>query len=116
MSKHKRDNLPMDWKTVITQVQGRHNLTQPQLAKLVGCSQAFISDLVRGRTREPRYSIGQRLLDLSKSDALYSQHPVREPSKPHDEPCCACRAVVSAQDGLKQAGSFVSTAAAGQGA
>lgn len=63
----------MDWKTVITQVLARHGLTQPQLAKLVGCSQACISDLVRGRVREPRYSLGLHLIELTKSDAA-SRH------------------------------------------
>ncbi len=40
-------------------------MTQPMLAKALGCSQASISDLMRGRTREPRYSIGQHLLTLA---------------------------------------------------
>ncbi len=59
----------MDWKPVIAQVRAKQGLTQPQLAKLVGCSQACISDLVRGRVREPRYSLGLRLLELANSDA-----------------------------------------------
>lgn len=64
----------MDWKPVIAQVRAKQGLTQPQLAKLVGCSQACISDLVRGRVKEPRYSLGMRLLELANSDAV-PHHP-----------------------------------------
>ena len=71
----------MDWKTVITQVQVRHALTQPQLAKLVGCSQACISDLARGRVGEPRYSLGLRLLELSNAKAPARQHLARKPRR-----------------------------------
>ena len=59
----------MDWKIIIAQVQAKSGLTQPQLAQLLGCSQAHISDLARGRQREPRYSLGLRLLELSNGGA-----------------------------------------------
>ncbi len=69
----------MDWKTVITQAQARNGLTQTRLAQQVGCSQASITDLLRGRTREPRYSLGQRLLDLSNGDTQNSKHLTGKP-------------------------------------
>lgn len=55
----------MDWKTVVKEAQANSGFTQLILAKQLGCSQASISDLERGRTREPRYSIGQKLLSLA---------------------------------------------------
>ena len=72
----------MDWKTVITRAQVKHALTQPQIAALVGCSQACISDLVRGRVPDPRYSVGQRLLDLSMAKSLGRQHLTPKPRTP----------------------------------
>ena len=54
----------MNWPNVIHELQRRRGLTQPQIAALVGCSQASISDLSTGKTREPRFYIGRALLDL----------------------------------------------------
>lgn len=71
----------MDWKNIIAQAQARSGLTQPQLAQLLGCSQAHISDLARGRQREPRYSLGMRLLELSNGSATARQHLARKPRK-----------------------------------
>lgn len=59
----------IDWKHTVSQAQARNGLTQMSLAKLAGCSQACIGDLMHGRTREPRFSLGQRLLELANSDA-----------------------------------------------
>ena len=39
-------------------------MTQPQIAAQVGCSQSTISDIATGVTREPRYSIGEKLRHL----------------------------------------------------
>ena len=55
----------MDWKLIVRQAQAKTGFTQQVLAKQLGCSQASISGLERGRTREPRYSIGQKLLVLA---------------------------------------------------
>lgn len=57
----------MDWKNIITQAKARHRLTQPQLAEIVGCTQPSISALERGVTQDPRFSIGQKLLELATS-------------------------------------------------
>ena len=76
----------MDWKCIISQARARSGLTQPQLAQLLGCSQAHISDLVRGRQREPRYSLGLRLLELANSNAT-PHHPA--PGASDIEPAAA---------------------------
>ena len=66
----------MDWKNVIEKIQARHGLTQPQIAEIVGCAQGSISHLVSGRTPDPRYSIGRKLLDLSRA-----AYPLRKPTR-----------------------------------
>jgi hypothetical protein len=55
---------PTAWAGIVKSVQRRTGLNQCQLAQECGCSQPSISDLVTGRTREPSYSIGKRLMDL----------------------------------------------------
>lgn len=55
----------MDWKNIIKQAQTRNSLTQTELAQRACCSQSCIADLARGRTLEPRYSLGLRLLELA---------------------------------------------------
>ena len=77
----------MDWKNIIKQAQTRNSLTQAELAQKADCSQSCIADLARGRTIEPRYSLGLRLIDLANT----------QPAT------------------LAPAGSDIATAAAGQG-
>lgn len=54
----------MNWKNVIAEIQRHGQMTQPQIAEKVGCSQATISDLVNGATKQPRYPLGAALLAL----------------------------------------------------
>ena len=54
----------MDWKNVIAEIQRHGKMTQPQIAEKVGCGQATISDLVNGGTKQPRWPLGDALLDL----------------------------------------------------
>lgn len=63
----------MQWKNVISEIQDRQGWAQPQIAKEAGCAQATISDLVTGKTTEPRFSLGQRLIALSKKPARKSK-------------------------------------------
>ncbi|MBN8493225.1 MAG: helix-turn-helix domain-containing protein [Burkholderiales bacterium] len=44
----------------------RSGLTQPQLAEAAGCGQSTISELLRGKTTDPRTSTGLVLLRLAK--------------------------------------------------
>lgn len=53
----------MDWKKLIAEIQAQ-GLTQPQIAERCKCGQATISDLVGGRTGEPRHSLGEALRAL----------------------------------------------------
>lgn len=55
----------IDWASTVRALLGS-GLTQPQLAQLCGCGQATISDVVRGKTTDPRTSLGLRLIDLAR--------------------------------------------------
>lgn len=57
----------MDWKSVIFKAQAEHGLTQVQIAERVGCTQTCISDLYRGKTADPLYTVGAKLIQLTKS-------------------------------------------------
>ncbi|APW37629.1 hypothetical protein RD110_10870 [Rhodoferax koreense] len=68
----------MEWKNVIAQIQTVRGLTQPQIAAKAGCAQATISDLARGKTTEPRHSLGVRLLALMETDSKRRRRVARE--------------------------------------
>ena len=59
--------MGMQWKTAIADIQRHGKLTQPQIAKKVGCGQATISDLVNGKTLQPRWPLGEAIIALLKS-------------------------------------------------
>ena len=69
----------MDWKNITKQALVNSGLTQVELAKLAGCSQSGLGDLLSGRTQEPRYSLGLRLLELSNGGVPARQHIARKP-------------------------------------
>lgn len=54
----------MNWKYIIREIQRLGGMTQPEIAKHVGCGQATISGLCNGATQQPRYQLGAELLDL----------------------------------------------------
>lgn len=58
-----------DWPAVVRALVAS-GLTQPQIAQQCGCGQATLSDLVRGKTKEPRYSTGFALLRLAASRGI----------------------------------------------
>ncbi len=55
--------MPMNWIDLITQLNA-HGLTQQQIAAACGCGQTTISEIAAGKTKEPRYGLGQKLIDL----------------------------------------------------
>ena len=55
----------MNWPQLITDLQ-EQGFTQPQIAARVGCAQATVSELLRGKTSDPRYSLGVSLKALHK--------------------------------------------------
>jgi len=55
----------MDWKLIITELVASGS-TQVQIAAVCGCSQATISELLRGLIKQPSYPIGEALLSMHK--------------------------------------------------
>jgi transcriptional regulator with XRE-family HTH domain len=53
----------MNWIDLITQLNA-HGLTQQQIAAACGCGQTTISEIAAGKTKDPRYGLGQKLIDL----------------------------------------------------
>lgn len=51
----------MDWKQIIADLIDR-GVTQPEIATKCGCSQASISDLATGKTKQPRFDLGASLI------------------------------------------------------
>lgn len=68
------EQLP--WPEIISWLTEKARLTQPEIARLCGCGQSTISDLLRGATADPRTSTGLLLLGLAR------QHGVFEPEWP----------------------------------
>lgn len=67
----------MDWKTIVIEAKRNTGFTQHELARELGCSQSAICDLMHGRTREPRFNLGQQLLTLAG-------HPATAPAPTTD--------------------------------
>ena len=67
----------MDWKTLLSQLRER-GWTQSLIADRIGGSQATVSDLNKGKTVNPSYSIGSALIALHASGEL----PAEESSSP----------------------------------
>ena len=74
---------PINWPEIIRALVDKAGLTQPEIARLCGCGQSTISDLLRGNTTDPRTSTGLLLLGLAK------QHGLADPEWPHaaGRPC-----------------------------
>jgi transcriptional regulator with XRE-family HTH domain len=60
----------MDWKKCITDIHAR-GFSQAEIAQLCGVKQNTISDLMRGKTADPRYSIGVGLKKLHERVCRY---------------------------------------------
>lgn len=57
----------MNWKHIIEQLSGL-GLTQADIATKCGCTQAAISHLSTGQSKEPTYKIGSALQALLKRE------------------------------------------------
>lgn len=56
----------MTWTQTIAEIQKR-GLSQSQIAAACRCGQVTISDLARGKTKQPHFVLGQALMALSKA-------------------------------------------------
>jgi len=55
----------MDWKALITDLMNT-GLSQATIGQHLGMSQAWVSDLVRGRTSTMHWEVGEKLIALHK--------------------------------------------------
>lgn len=53
-----------DWPAIIAEIRKRGRMRLLDIAAECECSEATISDLVTGRSREPRHALGERLRAL----------------------------------------------------
>lgn len=56
----------MDWKDLLSEMFA-NGLTQTVIAERVGVAQSAISELATGKTKEPRWSTGQKLRSLYRA-------------------------------------------------
>ena len=56
----------MDWKQLILEITSS-GMTQAEVAAEAGLAQSAISDLVTGKTTEPRYSTGKKLVAIRRN-------------------------------------------------
>lgn len=57
----------MDWTELIKRLQTRGWL-QVQIAERVGATQSTISELLNGKTCEPRYSVAAALIEIDRAE------------------------------------------------
>jgi transcriptional regulator with XRE-family HTH domain len=57
----------MDWTELIKRLQTRGWL-QVQIADRVGATQSTISELLNGKTGEPRYSVAAALIEIDRAE------------------------------------------------
>lgn len=57
----------MDWTALIKRLNARGWL-QAQIAERVGATQSTISELLNGKTGDPRYSVAAALIALDESE------------------------------------------------
>jgi predicted XRE-type DNA-binding protein len=67
----------MNWTQIISEICEASGLNQSQIAQRTGIAKSSLSELLSGSTKEPRFSTGEKLLNMhrrltrksSKSDA-----------------------------------------------
>lgn len=60
------DNWRMDWKDLLSELFAS-GMTQTVVAERIGVAQSAISELATGKTKEPRWTTGQKLRALHRS-------------------------------------------------
>ena len=65
----------MNWPAIISEIQAA-GWSQPKIAAECQCAQSTISDLAGGRTKDPRYTIGEKLKRIAELARNGSLRPV----------------------------------------
>jgi transcriptional regulator with XRE-family HTH domain len=70
----------MTWKSIVAELQAL-GLSQPQIANACGCRQGTISAIATGKTAEPKFGLGKKLLELlADKRAAGKPDTTRQPS------------------------------------
>lgn len=62
----------MDWSRIILEISGRKRWKVATIARHLNCNAQSLRNLARGDVKEPRMTLGLRLLDLH-ADAMNAQ-------------------------------------------
>lgn len=69
----------MDWQSLIKELRAA-GYTQVQIGELCGCAQTTISDLARGTTTNPSFTVGTKLLELQQKARAAAAEKAPEPA------------------------------------
>lgn len=61
---NKKRKPSRDWTYVVAQIRGKHKIRSRKIAEMTGISFTALTNLSTGRTKEPLYGVGVRLLEL----------------------------------------------------
>lgn len=78
----------MNWKKLIRDLAEKR-VTQKQMAKFCNCSQAAISDIAKGVTVDPRYTLAAALIKLGKRHRIALEPLPAEQASHEQEPVAA---------------------------
>ena len=69
----------VDWPAVLRGLKAA-GVTQPEIALRLNCGQATVSDIARGKTVDPRFTLAAGLLRLAREHGVEAEAlgPVRE--------------------------------------
>lgn len=70
----------MDWKTLIADLQAA-GFTQLEIGKKIGLSQPSVADVACGRTKDLKWSVGQKLIALHAEKLGASDPALAEPNQ-----------------------------------
>jgi transcriptional regulator with XRE-family HTH domain len=72
-------NTLVDWPALLRGLKAA-GVTQPEIALQLNCGQATVSDIARGKTTDPRFTLAAGLLRLAREHGVEVEalSPVRE--------------------------------------
>jgi len=68
----------VDWRAVMAGLK-RAGITQPEIALALGCGQATLSDMARGKTQDPRFMLAAGLLRMAEQHGVDIESCVVQP-------------------------------------
>jgi hypothetical protein len=77
--------MEIDWTKLLSAIVAS-GMSQPQVAAACQCGQSTISFVLRGLTKDPRSSLGFRLIALARSRGIDVQLPWEAMTSPQPQP------------------------------